>query len=283
MVIGLFVVGAVLANYVTTGAAGVQQTAVSQMTEDAQIAFAVLARDIQMAGYAQVSTITGGAPGQTATFARSTSVRPILACEQAFTDSQAAYAQGACAAGATASHSIEVNFHATTLTAVTTSGGVPADCLGTAITTVTTGTFGAIALNSNRYFVTATVASGRPELHCASQDSAAQPLVENVEFMKIWYGVAPGWNNSQPATRQPQRYVTASQLAAIPATENDIVSVRICLIMRTADPVLNASDVTEDATLAGYADCDFNAQTSADRRLRRAFFSTVALRNKMGF
>jgi hypothetical protein len=50
--------------------------------------------------------------------------------------------------------------------------------------------------------------------------------------------------------------------------------------MRTAEPVLSA----ELAQAFRYADCRGNdAQVSPDRRIYRAFHTTVALRNRAGF
>lgn len=234
-----------------------------------------------MAGYTDASSIVATPGGGTATFARLSITRPIKGCDFPFVTATAAFAAATCATtGGTDTHSIELNFQATTLTSSVNASGTPTDCLGNAVTATADPTFGNVWLNSNRYFVTTTTATGRPELHCASQASAgsgAQPLVENIQSMKIWYGIAPGWNVNSPASRQPSRYVTASQLAGVPATDNDIVSVRLCLLVQSAQPVLSDGDPNT------YLDCDLNSQTSTDRRLRRAFFSTVALRNKMGF
>jgi len=275
LVIGLFVVGAVLTNYIGSGTAGNQQSQISQMTEDAQIAFMMLARDAQMAGYVEAEGILATGGGGTATFARLKDFRPVFGCNNSFQTATVAFGTATCAAG-TGSHALEVNYQATTATAVLTSGGVPTDCLGNEITPEAVG--GPPTVNayfvSNRYYVSS--GTGRPELHCASQAATAsggQPIAENVQEMRVWYGEAVDWAAATPATRQPVRYVTASDVTQWPS----VVAVRVCLLMRTAEPVLTAEDVQT------YRDCAGATQTSPDRRIYRAFFSTMALRNKVGF
>jgi type IV pilus assembly protein PilW len=77
------------------------------------------------------------------------------------------------------------------------------------------------------------------------------------------------------------RYVTATDIASLgvgaSAEWDRVVAVRICLLVRSADPVLNPGD---GDTLT-YLDCDSVQQTSNDRYLRRAYFSTATLRDKM--
>ena len=49
------------------------------------------------------------------------------------------------------------------------------------------------------------------------------------------------------------------------------------LLARSAAPVLSSDDYLS------YTDCEGTTQTSADKRLYRAFYSTVTLRNKAGY
>ena len=57
-----------------------------------------------------------------------------------------------------------------------------------------------------------------------------------------------------------------------------VISVRVCLLMRSSESVLASSEDT-----VTYLDCDSAQQTSADGFVRRAFFSTTTLRNQMAF
>jgi hypothetical protein len=49
--------------------------------------------------------------------------------------------------------------------------------------------------------------------------------------------------------------------------------------MRSAEPVLD----TELTAAPKYLDCDSTSQDLPDRYLRRAYFTTTTLRNKMAF
>ncbi len=172
-----------------------------------------------------------------------------------------------------------------------TSGGFPSDCIGNSLQYVADTTPPPPPPNAanivtfypthNRYYLatTGTGANARSELHCASAAKTStaaaingQPLVDNVEAMQIWYGAA-----GAAGSRQIVRYV-----AADPAVDwQNIISVRVCLLMRSSERVLSDEDTA--LGLAGYLDCNSAAQTSADGFVRRAYFLTTTLRNKMTF
>ena len=85
------------------------------------------------------------------------------------------------------------------------------------------------------------------------------------------------------APTQVVRYARAGKDAATldtvnaqPAGEwNNVMSVKICLLMRSAEPILTGED-----TLT-YKDCSATEQTSSDKYLRRAYFTTATVRAKM--
>jgi type IV pilus assembly protein PilW len=265
LVIGLVVVGAVLFSYLGSGLTGRSQGAVSQMSEDAMAAFSIMSRDIQMAGFSEPNGIVAGGPGTPATFGRLFTGAAIFGCETPITNPSAAGSIACDVGGSTSTHAFEVSFQATPVNSIPNAAGVPTDCMGNGLALS-----GAIYESSNRYYVTPTAGSLRPELHCASPGNAGQPLVENVEAMKLWFGEA------DPADpRRAARYVAASSVS----DWGRVVSMRMCLLMRSADPVLDA----DSPASAGYTDCDGVAAVSTDRRLYQAFFSTIALRNRMEF
>ena len=278
MAIGLVVVGAVVVNYTSTGASGARQSALGQMGEDAQLAFSLLARDLQMAGYSEpvAITVTGGAGGD-ATFSKKYTGRPLFGCATPMMDPKAALSSAledgvTCAAsGGTATHSLVVNYEANSANAVVNAANLPTNCLGDAAVPVTTTGTPAYTYRfvSNRYYVSTSATTGRPELNCAGPGSVGQPMIENVEAMQLWMGVS---NAANP--RRPVRYVAPNLVGT---DWGAVIAVRICLVMRSADPVLSNEDSRT------YLDCSGVEQTSADGRLRRAFFSTVALRNKTAF
>jgi len=53
--------------------------------------------------------------------------------------------------------------------------------------------------------------------------------------------------------------------------------VRVCLIISSEEAVITA----EDNALKFYVDCEMAPKESTDGHLRRAYFGTTALRNKM--
>ena len=267
LVIGMVVVVAVLVSFVDSGKVSRFQTAVGQMNQDAQVALNLLTREVQMAGYISPGK-TLGAPA-------------IFGCDGTsgsvpFSSPKAAGAMTCGAATGTTISAIEVVYEADEKTTVPQGvAKTPSDCLGTGITVS-----GGIYITRNRYYV-ATSSSGRKELHCASPagvSGVAQPLIENVEDMQLWYGVT-----TTAAPTQVIRYAkagkdasTANTVNAQGAAEwNNVMSVRICLLMRSAEPILTGED-----TLT-YLDCDSVSKTSADKYLRRAYFTTATVRTKM--
>jgi type IV pilus assembly protein PilW len=284
LVIALVVIGAVIVSIIGSGKGGRFQEAYSQMNEDAQIAFSILSRDLQMAGYSQPTGFTdilSGVPGATPTFALQFTNVPgnsIFGCDTGFSNPVATPL--VCGTGTVAAFEVayEADFN-NTVRQGTGAAARPSDCLGNSIA----GTAPWIA--RNRYYISTSTAantSGRPELYCASDNASGirQPLVENIEGMVILYGVSlsPPGPGVAPPVPQIVRYVTATQIASVGAAEwGNVVSVRICLIVRSAERVLSPGG--ED-TLT-YLDCADNSQTSNDGYLRRAYFSTSTIRDRM--
>lgn len=276
MAIGLVVIGAVIVSYLGSGRAGRYQSAYSQMDQDAQIGLNVLSRELQIAGYSQPSSLVQNGAGNLVMNYNLGTTNPVFGCDTGFTDPKAATL--ACNTTGTGTiPAIEVVYEADVKNTVPTAGGIPTDCIGNGLNQG--GVVAAPYIVHNRYFVQ-TGPSGRPELYCvgtvsgggATTNSTGQ-LLENVEGMKLWFGVQVAAN-----PRQVVRYVTATDINGVGATEwANVISVRVCLLMRSADPVLSAEDTRT------YLDCDSTTQTSSDNYLRRAYFTTTALRSKMAF
>jgi hypothetical protein len=57
----------------------------------------------------------------------------------------------------------------------------------------------------------------------------------------------------------------------------------VCLVMRSSEAVIDMEMYPDPSSPPRYLDCDSNTQTITDRFLRRAYFSTTTLRNKMAF
>ena len=115
-------------------------------------------------------------------------------------------------------------------------------------------------------------AAGRPSLFRAS-GSAVEELVENIEDMDIVYGVDTTLPDADGVI---DMYRRADQVA----DWSRVVSARISLlVVGPEDNVATASQtyVFRETTGDGVAD----TQTSADRRLRHVFTTTVSLRNRV--
>jgi type IV pilus assembly protein PilW len=284
IVIGMVVVGAVLVSYLSSGKTTRQQAAYAEMHENAQMALTLLSRDLLLAGYAQVTGAPDPvAPATTSTFTRTYSGRAVFGCDGNFDSptKKAPLGDVVCAIPAVGKPSLEVSYEAdvknTVPVPVSGSPDSPSDCKGSQIRPAA-GTLSGVDyfIVHNRFFIK-TGASGASELYCGSSTQSAsgaavsdEPLVDNVDNMKIWYGEANAAN-----TRQIVRYVSAGNVS----DWTRIVSVRICLLMRSAEPV---SDIELTAT-PKFLDCDSVQQNLPDRYLRRAYFTTTTLRNKMAF
>lgn len=264
IVIGLVVVAAVMVNFVSTGKAGRYQFALGQMNQDAQVALNMLSREVQLAGYASPSNSIGN------------NTSPLFGCDATKSStagaipfvSETVAAQPTCSASTTSPtvSALEVVYEADIFNTVPASG-VPSDCTGGAAPLS-----GTIRVTRNRYFVDRAAAGGRPELYCASSGSAKIPIVENVEDMQIWYGSFTAARESEVA-----RYAKAAAVNAQTSGEwNNIIAVRICLLMRSAEPVLSGDDSQK------YLGCDSEVPIAyTDRFLRRAYFTTATVRSKM--
>ena len=120
-----------------------------------------------------------------------------------------------------------------------------------------------------------------PTLYCKGNSSVAQPLVENIEDMQLTYGTvstATTATTANVAGYLPAGSVSNIATVALP-TEADrwakVVTVRICIVVRSE------SQIAPDSASARYLDCAGNLVTTPpDLRLRRAYTTTVVLRNR---
>lgn len=123
-------------------------------------------------------------------------------------------------------------------------------------------------LDTTVFFI-ATGASGEPALFERTLGNSSgtpslsnQELVEGVEDMQVLYGEDTDGDGSA------NKYVTADAVGNM----GNVVSMRISLLMRTADDNLVNSPQTYNY--------NGSSVTATDRRIRRVFNSTVKLRNR---
>ena len=164
------------------------------------------------------------------------------------------------------------------------------DCLGRAIETQTPSegdvnrTF---TLAENTFFINA-----NNELACAGSGNKAnsQPLLANVADMQVKYGVSavpvlqPGSTTPVQPLYEPIRYLTATQVeqmdvfppgSTLPAFRerwNRVVSVRICLTLRTANEIHSKP--------RSYVGCDGESVVPADKRAYRTVTVNTAIKNR---
>ncbi len=286
MVLGLVIVGALALSYLGTLQTQRTTTALSQMTDDGQAALALLTQQLRQAGYNP--RVISSATGVVAERDLGTTGLTLFGCDGGFSVMTAALKDVACSSATSLSGAFAVVYVADTFGGMTTGAGLPTDCLGTGVT-ASTDADGTYTVVQNRFYIKGGT------LMCAggggtSPFSNPQPFVENVESMSLSFGVsAPAVTSTAvagyltamqlgPAAPGAAAGVHASLAALTPAERWGLVrSVRVCIVMRSADQVIEASDIDP----ASYLGCDGELKDIMDGRLRRAFETTVLLRNRM--
>lgn len=253
MVIGLVVIGAMMAAYLGTGLSSRNTRALAQITEDASVALNVLRSQIGMTGYATPTGVNAG----TGEFDFALIGATLMGCDGEFRDLSSDIGGLTCGADAD-SDAIAVAYQADERNSVVGAGGAPLDCLGNSIPTS-----GGIWVAYSRFYV-----SGG-QLMCRGPGAdEAQALVENVETMQIRYGVG---DLASGRSNQVVRYEDASDMTAQEFL--DTVSVRLCVV------ISSASEVMDQET--NYVGCDGDEVEPGDKKMYRAFTSTIVLQNRL--
>lgn len=279
MVVGLSVIGAGLAMYVSSGASSSASSQITQMSEDANTALSVLRTHVAMAGYSRPIGTTS--TGLTKLYAGPA----IFGCQNGLSTASKSQLMSAgieltCNPGAaSANETLIVAYEADVNNTVPTSANTGTDCLGSEIPAQKAPTGGNYYVAENRFFLNAAGA-----LSCQGNGSATpQPMVDNIADFSVMYGVArpdPG-SPTVPGT-SANRYLTATEVGTMTdANWNNVVSVRLCVIVRSEDNAL-------DTVAPPYVDCHGNTITPStwgssskpDKRSYRMFTSTVVLHNR---
>ena len=316
MTIGLVIVAAAGSAYLGASSAGKVAEAQSRMNEDAQAALNILTQQLRMAGNNPIQanraaafrnnpvfdpTYVGGTstayPSAAFTVSPAgytTSNFSIVGCDGKFSNlTTTTLADLTCAGGTTTlPDSIAVSYEADRYNTVPTAGGLPTDCVGKTLNTVTAtfsspaGTLGTFTVADSRFYIGTSTAIVSPTLYCkgnggTSLPTTAQPLVENIEDMQFTYGTVSTTNTSTTATvagyLPADQVVNDANLTLLPLADRwgKVLSVRVCILVRSE------TFSAPDAASARYDDCQGNRNVSApDLRLRRAYSTTVVLRNR---
>lgn len=294
VVIGMVILGAVLLTSISGNSSGKRQDSVAMLNEDAQIAANLLGGHLRIAGYSRV--VGTPSPTTNAPF-RNYEGPGVRGCDGGVEDDNATMATMECVDDADGPDALMVAYEGDTFNTVPTAGAptIPTDCLGQAVapngTLPTTASEGAAGstywLVENLFYV-----NDDNELVCTGNRNRGteQPLIGNVMDMQVTYGVADVPTAAAVSEGQPEtpffeaaRYLTAGQiddLALFPATANPafrgqwnrVVSVRVCLVLRSGDELYDKP--------TPYPGCNGEEITPPDRRAYRAVTITRAIKNK---
>lgn len=293
LTIGLFLMGAVGIIYVNTATASRSSTQESQMNEDAALALELLQQQIRLTGFSNVDP-TGNRlfPGQA-----------VRGCDGGFANNAAAFAALACNAGGVGPDALAVRYEATLLNSQPiTAGGItrPANCAYESLAAWNAQAEGAatatpLALADNRYYIANDATNGNtPTLFCQGRTGAAfgnaTALIPNIEDLQIQYAVTALPTAGNPIPHQVAGYVDASNaVLGVPAINwSRVAALRLCLVARSARPVptgdnplgtANPDGTTATPGLGTYTDCAGVSRTVTDRFVRRAYTTTIQLRN----
>ena len=293
LVIGLVIMIAVISAYI--GASGATRVAEAQarMNEDGQAVLTILSQQLRMAGNNPKRAGYDVATPRNPVYNTVTYI--VRGCDGKFADTSVATISLLSCGGGGGPDAIAVTYEADRYNTVPTTAGAPTDCLGQALTelTATANVWNGAAsvptnvtytLAENRFYVATSTAVVSPSLYCKGNGgAAAQSLVENVEDLQFVYGTAPA--TATPSTLAVAGYLNAGDLATAAglsgmaseeARWKQVVTVRICAVIRSEKPIV------QDLDSARYVQCDGTVNTApADLRLRRAYSTTVVLRNRV--
>ena len=300
--IGLVVIVAVMSAYLGTADAGKMADAQSRMNEDANAALNVLSQQLRMAGTnpkrANYMNTTASNPVFTGT------AFSVRGCDGDFGNIASPLDPAALTCAGTVSalpDSIAVTYEADDFntvpitTAPAAGKGKGTDCLGSSLSIVTSTvdvwngaasipTLVTYTVANNLFYIKTTSTITAPSLYCLGNGNAGdQPLVENVEDLQLTYGTAKVGVTSMDVVGYllAQEITSNATLAALP-TDVDrwakVVTVRVCVVVRSE------KQVAPTAASARYTKCDGTLNnTPPDLRLRRAYYTTVVLRNRLSF
>lgn len=291
LIVGAIVLGGVLLSSISASRTQNQQNSSSFLSEEAQIATNVLAWHLRVAGYSAIV-----APPKPQAFSeprfvyRNYDGPPMRGCDGGVNNPQVSMNNMACANG-NGPDALMVAYEGTTTNTLPTGTNPndPTDCLGQAITNRTPSDMNdgsTYPLVQNMFYV------ANDSLMCAGNgraDRAPQPLVNNVVDMQVRYGVAgvpaAAANSTVPAEPyfEPAQYLSATEIEALapfPAGTNPaylgrwnrVVSVRICLTLRSAAPVFDAPST--------YTGCDGQPMNAPDAHAYRVVTVYSALKNR---
>lgn len=288
LVIGLVIMLAVSQAYLGASASSRIVETQARMNEDAQTALAILSQQLKLAGANPMRTDRAAGSVRnplTATYM-------VRGCDTGFSNLSSATSIDALncthAAASTGPDALAISYEADAFNTVSTASKIPSDCIGAALnaTTVSVTTTANVSANTT-VFVAAPVyyidTSNTPRtLSCgnAGGSATAQPLLENVIDMQVTYGTATTLSPTHVMGYLNAHEIDdpAGPMGAIASAADRwalVRTVRVCVLMSSHEPVATS------ANAAQYRNCSgIMVNNPPDLKLRRAYTTTVALRNR---
>ena len=278
--IGMVITVGAIAVFANSTNASKTTEAQSRMNEDAQAALSLLSREIKMAGFTTsasepLTLAIQGCSGMLKVDANSAN-GDKLTCE---------------ISSPSQPHSLFLRYEADPWNTIA-SEDQPTDCLGSKLRPPT----GLPNIAENRYYIDTSQVIRAPSLYCQGNGgfdppAPPQPLIENIEDLKFSFGTAtmpaPAPPASAASAPQPiAGYLSATEVEKLASSQpksdiasawNQVRTVQICIVVRS-----EAKNLVTDNASSTYTKCDGSQDASqTDRRLRRAYTTTVALRNRL--
>lgn len=286
MVVGLSVIGAGLAMYVSSGSSSSASSQISQMSEDANTALSVLRTHVAMAGYSR--PIGATSTGMTKLYGG----QVIFGCQNGLSAASTSQLMSGgttltCNTGApSANETLIVAYEADTNNTIPTSAKTGTDCLGNEIPALNNATVGNYYIAENRFYLSPTgslMCQGSGNKSSPGTPGTPQAMVDNIADFSVMYGVAsPDVGSPTVPGTYAKRYMTASEVGTMgDATWKNVVSVRLCVVVRSEENAL-------DTVAPPYVDCHgatvtpttWGSPAKPDKRSYRLFTSTVVLHNR---
>lgn len=288
MVLGIVVISAMLVMYSSGSTATRNAQAQGQMNEDANMALAVITQELRRAGFNP--TRAGGAKNDLMQGGATLGGWNLFGCDTNFSSNTAAAVSALTCAAAGSSSSLALVSEGDLYSGKNTGANLPMDCIGNGV--AATG----VSIDGGNYFTIQTrLFIANNALKCLGNGGgvpfAASPqvLAENIESMSALFAVA----DPSPAAADPKAvlgYLTADginnaadpTLAALAPVDrwNKVVAARICVVVMSETPVLrDQTNLNDPNYKPTYIGCDDASHDIADGRLRRAYRTTVLLRN----
>ena len=251
LAIGLLVVVASLSAYLGASSASKLAEAQGRMNDDAQAALTILTQQLGMAGYNPIQPSRTDATRRNPVYGLTGSDFALRGCDGPFSNvtTAAHIDELRCKDGATGS--VAVSYEADRFNTVPTAG-LPTDCLGFELGPITAtfpaeppskaDTTAVYFVADNRFYIANAAPRDTPSLYCKGngQNSAALPLVENVEDMQFTYGAVA--DSSQVKDASVAGYLSAQALGQLPPQSSTVpadadrwgrvISVRVCVLVR---------------------------------------------------